>query len=346
MKLPNGYGSITKLSGKRRKPWMVRVTKSTEYDEKIEDYKLVRVTLGYYKTRKEALDALAAYNENPYDLSSQDITFGEVYEKWYATKEKTISQSTKVAYVSAYKYCKPIANIKIRDLRANALQKIVDSCPKTSSTKKNIRIVMNSTFNHAIKDDIISTNYADYITVEESDPVFERVPYSDEEILWLWDHSADRYDVQIILILLYTGMRVNELLQMPRDCCHLDEMYLDIKKAKNKASIRKVPIHHRIFGFVKAFYDKGGETLIVNKFAHTVVYGNFVNREYKRLNEEMNTFHRFHDTRHTFISAGHRYRLDDYCLRKIVGHEVKGVTLKVYTHVGLDELLAEINKIP
>lgn len=117
MKLPNGYGSITKLSGKRRKPWMVRVTKSTEYDEKIEDYKLVRVTLGYYKTRKEALDALAAYNENPYDLSSQDITFGEVYEKWYATKEKTISQSTKVAYVSAYKYCKPIANIKIRDLR-------------------------------------------------------------------------------------------------------------------------------------------------------------------------------------------------------------------------------------
>ena len=101
MKLPNGYGSITKLSGKRRKPWIVRVTKSTEYDEKIEDYKLVRITLGYYKTRKEALDALATYNENPYDLNSQDITFGEVYEKWYATKEKTISQSTKVAYVSA-----------------------------------------------------------------------------------------------------------------------------------------------------------------------------------------------------------------------------------------------------
>lgn len=26
MKLPNGYGSVVKLSGKRRKPWMVRKT--------------------------------------------------------------------------------------------------------------------------------------------------------------------------------------------------------------------------------------------------------------------------------------------------------------------------------
>ena len=26
MRLPNGYGSISKLSGKRRKPWIVRIT--------------------------------------------------------------------------------------------------------------------------------------------------------------------------------------------------------------------------------------------------------------------------------------------------------------------------------
>ena len=33
MKLPNGYGSITKLTGNRRKPWMARVTCDETYDE-------------------------------------------------------------------------------------------------------------------------------------------------------------------------------------------------------------------------------------------------------------------------------------------------------------------------
>ena len=33
MKLPNGYGSVHKLSGaKRRKPWRVRITDGYEYD--------------------------------------------------------------------------------------------------------------------------------------------------------------------------------------------------------------------------------------------------------------------------------------------------------------------------
>ena len=32
MKLPNGYGSVVKMSGKRRKPYMVRRTVGWKYD--------------------------------------------------------------------------------------------------------------------------------------------------------------------------------------------------------------------------------------------------------------------------------------------------------------------------
>lgn len=86
MKLPNGYGSITKLSGKRRRPWMVRIFKENIYDENLGDYKVSRVVLGYYKTRKEAIDALAQYNSSPYDLSQGKITFGEIYQKVFDAK--------------------------------------------------------------------------------------------------------------------------------------------------------------------------------------------------------------------------------------------------------------------
>lgn len=42
MKLPNGYGSVVKLSGKRRKPWMVRKTTGYRIDpvkeKKVNEY--------------------------------------------------------------------------------------------------------------------------------------------------------------------------------------------------------------------------------------------------------------------------------------------------------------------
>lgn len=52
----NGYGSVYKLSGKRRKPWCVRITKGWEGE------KQVREILGTYKTKEEAEFFLNDYN--------------------------------------------------------------------------------------------------------------------------------------------------------------------------------------------------------------------------------------------------------------------------------------------
>lgn len=65
MRLPNGYGSITKLSGNRRNPYIVRITAG--YDN---EGRQIRKILGYYPNRKRALEALAAYSENPYDIDA------------------------------------------------------------------------------------------------------------------------------------------------------------------------------------------------------------------------------------------------------------------------------------
>lgn len=53
MKLPNGYGSVHKLKGKRRKPWRARITDGFVYDlvedKQVQKYK----TLGYYEQNKK-----------------------------------------------------------------------------------------------------------------------------------------------------------------------------------------------------------------------------------------------------------------------------------------------------
>ena len=83
MKLPNGYGSVTKMSGKRRKPYAARITTAwTDGGKQVKKY------IGYFKTRQEAIKALADYNENPFDLATKKITFAEVFERWQKVKYK------------------------------------------------------------------------------------------------------------------------------------------------------------------------------------------------------------------------------------------------------------------
>ena len=83
MKLPNGFGSIYKLSGKRRRPWVAAKTFGWQFDEEGQrSQSRSRQVIGYFATRQEAMTALVQYNENPYDLDSNKITFSEVYEKW------------------------------------------------------------------------------------------------------------------------------------------------------------------------------------------------------------------------------------------------------------------------
>ena len=61
MKLPNGYGSVYKLSGNRRKPWAARVTDGWVNDNKTKKSKQKYKFIGFYETRKEALLALASF---------------------------------------------------------------------------------------------------------------------------------------------------------------------------------------------------------------------------------------------------------------------------------------------
>ena len=78
MKLPNGFGSIYKLSGKRRRPWVAAKTFGWQFDEEGQRIKQKRQVIGYFATRQEAMTALVQYNENPYDLDSNKITFSEL----------------------------------------------------------------------------------------------------------------------------------------------------------------------------------------------------------------------------------------------------------------------------
>ena len=74
IKNPNGYGTVAKLSGNRRKPFVIR--KTIGWNDKGHP---IYDTIGYSATREEGLMILAEYNRNPYDIDAAKITMKERY---------------------------------------------------------------------------------------------------------------------------------------------------------------------------------------------------------------------------------------------------------------------------
>ena len=123
MKLPNGYGSVTRLSGNRRKPYLARVTLGWITDEQTGKSVQNRVTIGTFKTKKEALQALAEYSANPYDIQTSNITLAELYQKWTEAYFPTLeSESSSRTITAAWRYCHAIYGMRVKDIRARHIK--------------------------------------------------------------------------------------------------------------------------------------------------------------------------------------------------------------------------------
>ena len=352
MKLPNYYGSISKLSGNRRKPYMVRISSEAEYDENKQDFVKKRITLGYYKTKKEALAALAEYNNNPFNPTDSNLTFAEAYKNYTKTKEyQLLSKSSIVSKTAAYKYCEKLYDIPVRELNRDMIMNVITSIQQGSSTKKNVLTIIRTVVDYAYDRNLITKKCTDNISIEYSDPTYERRIFTPSEIDFLWENS-DQWDIKVLLILLYSGLRVNELLKNDRKNVNLEEkwIYVPKKLAKNNESIRYVPIHSKIFELVKFFYDNSiqfdKENLMVNPSGSVIMYNNFVARNLKRINKNFIYEHRFHDTRHTFATLGTQNNIPELYMQKLMGHTPSSILYTTYTHITTDELHKYIKMIP
>ena len=349
MKLPNGYGSITKLSGNRRKPYRVRKTDGWE----IVDGKLKQkfITVGYYESRPEALIALAEFNKDPFDLGLSTITLAEVYERWSEKKFEDISESNAKGYDAAFKLCEKIEKMRFVDLKIDHIQKIADESGKNKPTLKKFKILMKGLFEYAVIHGIIpkDRNIIEYLDISKAgNPnALNRKPFTTDEIDKLWEVVDSSEYISVILILIYSGLRIGELLDLKKSEVNLTERYFDIVKSKTDAGIRLVPIARVILPFVEHWMNKNDcEYLISTPDAKYMEYWNYYDTYWKLVlrNIGMDS-HRPHDTRHTCISLMTAAKVDERFIQKIVGHRGLNVTTQVYTHLEIQELVNEIDKI-
>ncbi|MFR0079451.1 MAG: tyrosine-type recombinase/integrase [Veillonella parvula] len=100
----------------------------------------------------------------------------------------------------------------------------------------------------------------------------------------------------MILILLYTGLRIGELLNLRKQDIHRRSSYLIVRHAKTKAGEgRIIPIHHRIMPLIEQVYTS------TEAYLFTISYTTF-HKNFKDIMKQLNCKHTIHDTRHTFAS--------------------------------------------
>lgn len=335
---PNGYGSVIKLSGRRKKPYAVRVT------DGIIDGKQRYRYISYHATKTEAEKALAKEQVSPTSPKS-NITLSEIYEEWITTPAFTqLSKQTQDNYTAAFKHLKSLHTSKFTNIRVAHMQSIIDNLDRSKSTKSKIKLLLGLLYKYAMQNDICNKNYADFVRLEREDKK-EKEIFTAEEIEILKKNNKVPY-VDVVLILIYTGMRINELLTLNKDAIDFENNIITGGLKTDAGKNRTIPIHSCITEYLKKWCAKESDYLISRDDGKQITPNYFRTYIYYPLLNQLGIEKKTpHSTRHTCATLLAQAGADTNAIKQILGHTEYAFTADTYTHIDYKFLQNQINKI-
>ena len=285
---------------------------------------VVYSVVGYYATYDEAVDALQQIRQSP--------TLTNVYEMWLPSHAKSVSVNTLNNYGSAFSHLVSIHNVAMSDISYLQLQSIIDNMLNIGlsySSCKKVRTLISQLFDYAIINSWCTTNYAKFLNLGHNKPVRPHKPFTTQAINRLWRIGSPLHDIP--LILLYTGMRASELINLKARDINRKQRTMRITSAKTKSGIRTIPIHDRIWSII----EKRLDTVYVLQECRTY---SSLSREFDKAMRAINSKHTTHDCRHTFATRLDNEGANYNAKRLLLGHASGTVTDGVYTHKSLGQL--------
>ena len=260
------------------------------------------------------------------------ITLRQIFNEWLPIHSQAISDSAVKSYYIAFKHISNISDMPIADIHFQHLQNVINSMHVKGlsySSCKKVRTLLNQLFNYAIIKDYPITNYAQHLSLGPNIPTIKRRVFTRQQINKLW--AIDTSYSCMILILLYTGLRIGELLNLRKQDIYRRSSYLIVRHAKTKAGEgRIIPIHHRIIPLIEQLY------IDTDEYLFTISYTTF-RKHFLDIMNIIKCKHTIHDTRHTFASLLDAVAQPN-ALRSLLGHKQGDITTRVYTHKTIREL--------
>ena len=335
-RLPNGFGSIKKLSGNRRNPYAVYAPSRTingvrvpgELIECVETWEAGYERLVLYKANKEW--ELKKKKEKLY-------TFEEVFKMFYQEKfelsQKKLSESSSMAINAAYKNCAALHNKIFTEIEYQDLQDTIDG--KIGVLKRpslmQIKTLYNGIYKYAMKRNICEKDYSRYVEIRAKDDVEHGIPFSINDLKIMLDHPS--FVTDSLLIMCLSGWRITEFLKMK---INKEDLLFEGGIKTNAGKNRIVPIHPLLIPIL----DRN------NWEVRKMTTANFRHLMYSELEALGIEKHTPHDCRHTFSWLCDKCNVDRLSKKMLLGHAIANdVTDAFYGHRTVDELRQEINKI-
>lgn len=321
----NGSGSISKLSGGRKKPWMARRN---------------GVCIGTFATRAEAQKALERVTDNQIN-DKYNMTFRDVYERWKAEHQREISPKTMRDYEWAWGICPQLHDMKIRKILRSDYQAAIIKLEvegKSKGTCQKLRVLLGMLGRWAMEEGITLNNPADSLNTTAKQKSTREI-FLESEIDAIKVSALPAADVALILI--SCGCRPGELFKVPLADC-FDDHFIGGSKTEAGRN-RVIPIGPDGLERYQRMRDRaiseGGRLLIDGYAGQNKTSSNFTKREWRDLMEEIGRVGVVpYSCRHTFITRAIRAGVDLPVLEAIVGH-VDRATTRIYTHLKAGDLV-------
>lgn len=338
MRRANGTGTVTKLKDKRRRPFQA----FTPAVLNVETGKWERTLIGFFATRDEANIALAKYNKG--DLrEGRAPTLEELYLSFYEEKKvEGRTEATLKMYRDTWKHMECHASVRVDEIKTVDIQTVVNNLVdegKGYSTCDKVKKQYSQLLKKAVLDDFISKDYSAGVKIPKK-PDSDVSVFSDLDIEKL-KQAADKGDsvAGSIVVMIYTGMRVGELLSLTKFNVDLERGFIFGGNKTEAGKNRKIPIHRCVEPILKRAYERAEDRLFpIGYRKYTDEYKNTL----KRLDIEYLSTHK---CRKTFATRMHRLGVDDITLERLVGHTDISTTDKYYINVGDEKLKEAVDRL-
>lgn len=359
-------GQYVDPSGKRKTLKQKKNEKNSDFKKRFND-KINSLNNGtYISTSKETVMSIAT------NYIEQKHLDGIIVDRTYKRNKDTLSELEKT--------CGIFCNNPIQKVTVTQIEKSKENMRKYSnSTIEKIWGLLYKSFKIAYSRRIIMYNIMEDETLTKPlslkvDRKIEALTIKEEKSLEKILLSSNNVYNDILLLQLYTGMRIGEVLALSKDCIDLKNNTLKVYRTITRDTNDKVILgkHTKTYN-KKTGIDAGKRTFpmslkvskIIKKYLkakidniHSLLFWDYkkntfitdgeINSYLKRLNVKHKIVDNIHThvLRHTFITRCQENGMPLVVIQALVGHvEGSTITNDIYTSVSVDFMKQELDKM-
>ena len=286
----------------------------------------------YGNTQLECYNKLKAEYESKKNKSKNEKTLYEWLDYWLMTyKSECKSKENEIAIRVHIK--KHIKNIELSKITQSMIQELLNKLNNKKRTSITVFNVMNEAFDIAVQNRIIKENPCKFIKRPKHTRVIGTALTIEEEKELLTKIKGNSNE-NLILFILYSGVRRGEALSICWEDFDYSKNRIHIKGTKTEKSDRYIPLFPKIKAIIDNMESKSNG-LVFN------IKSNTITQYFARLNIGE---HKLHDLRHTFATRCLELNIPMKYVQKWLGHSSYKTTADIYSHVNNDNLENEYSK--